>query len=186
MKKLHIARIGYIVISVAFCLAAVLCLFSKSFSPQVLSICCGVFLLIYGAIKITGYFSPDLYCLAFRYDLAFGILLLVVGVIVLFEFAAAGPWLPMGAGWLALLDSVTKMQMSQEAQKFGLEQWSVILTTAIISGALSVALIFLSTIRGNSTSIPAALVLLSIGIMNLCVVKFTVPKRGASSEYKQI
>ena len=30
----------------------------------------GVILLVYGIIKIVGYFSSDLYCLAFRYDLA--------------------------------------------------------------------------------------------------------------------
>lgn len=36
---------------------------------------------------IIGYFSEDLYCLAFRYDLAYGLLLLVMGAIVLVKFA---------------------------------------------------------------------------------------------------
>ena len=186
MKKLHIARIGYIAIAFAFCLVAALLLFSNLLPALLLSIFCGVSLLIYGVIKIIGYFSADLFCLAFRYDLAFGILLLVIGAVVLVKLSVVNVWLPTGIGWLALLDSVTKIQMSQEAKKFGLEQWGMILTTAIICGTLSVFLIFQKSVQGETTNILAALVLLSIGIMNLCVVKFTVQKRGASSEYKQI
>ena len=36
-------------------------------------------LIVYGLIKILGYFSRDIYCLAFQFDLAFGVLLAAVG-----------------------------------------------------------------------------------------------------------
>ena len=186
MKKLQIARIGYNVISIVFILAALLYLLFPQVSSFAACLFSGLFLLAYGCIKIIGYFSADLFCLAFRYDLAFGILLLVIGAVVLVKLSVVNVWLPTGIGWLALLDSVTKIQMSQEAKKFGLEQWGMILTTAIICGTLSVFLIFQKSVQGETTNILAALVLLSVGIMNLCVVKFTVQKRGASPEYKQL
>ncbi|MFQ9732082.1 MAG: hypothetical protein ACLT8X_11075 [Mediterraneibacter faecis] len=37
----------------------------------------------YGIIKMIGYFSKDLYCLAFQYDLACGIFLIILGVVAL-------------------------------------------------------------------------------------------------------
>ncbi|MFR7396594.1 MAG: hypothetical protein ACLUTA_16345 [Blautia wexlerae] len=40
-------------------------------------------LIAYGCIKIVGYFSKDYYCLAFQFDLAFGILLIAVGAIII-------------------------------------------------------------------------------------------------------
>lgn len=43
----------------------------------------GIMLILYGAIKISGYFTRDAFCLAFQFDLAFGILLMAVGVILI-------------------------------------------------------------------------------------------------------
>ena len=43
----------------------------------------GIMLFVYGLIKILGYFSRGIYCLAFQFDLAFGILLMAVGVILI-------------------------------------------------------------------------------------------------------
>lgn len=174
MNKLHIAQVGYIAISVVFYFAAVLFLFSAWLPPAMLSIFSGVCLLIYGVIKIVGYFSEDLYCLAFRYDFAFGLLLLVIGAIVLVKFQEAEIWLPPGIGWIALLDSVMKVQMAQEAERFGLRQWKVILTAAIITGVLGILRILQSIAPVGNTSVLTALVLLSVGIMNHCIIKFAV------------
>lgn len=185
MKKLRIAYIGYIVISIVFCFAAVLFLASAWVPPAALSIFGGVCLLAYGIIKIIGYFSEDLYCLAFRYDLAFGLLLLVIGFIVLLKFAAAANWLSMGIGWLSLLDSVLKIQMAQEARNFGLEKWKVMVTTAIITGVLSVLLILRDITVGGKATILTALALLAIGVMNYCTVKFAIKKPSDIQKIKR-
>ena len=37
----------------------------------------------YGVIKLIGYFSDDLFCLAFQYDLGSGLALIVLGAIVI-------------------------------------------------------------------------------------------------------
>lgn len=172
MKKLKIAQIGYIVISCAFYFTAVVCLLYRHLPPDAICIFCGVTLLVYGTVKIIGYYSENLFCLAFRYDLAFGILTLVLGVMILLKHTRLAVWLAPGIGWFALLDSVLKVQMSEEAKKFGLEQWSVIFIIAIITGILSVILIFKGTSQAGSTYILTALILLAEGVMNDCVIKF--------------
>lgn len=172
MKKLQIARIGYNVISVVFLLAALLYLLSPRVSPFAVCLFSGLILLAYGCIKIIGYFSEDLFCLAFRYDFAFGLLLLALGCIVLAKSKEAAVWLSTGIGWLSLLDSVLKAQMSEEAKKFGLEQWNIISTAAVITGILGVFLILKSAVQTESTHILTAVVLISVGIMNQCVIRF--------------
>lgn len=179
MKKLKIAQIGYIVISCAFYFTAVVCLLYRHLPPDAICVFCGVTLLAYGAVKIIGYFSEDLFCLAFRYDLAFGILALVLGGIILVKHARLAIWLSPGIGWFALLDSVLKIQMSEEAKKFGLKQWGVIFTIAAVTGILSVILICKGTIQTGSTYILTALILIAEGIMNDCVVKFATKAPGS-------
>lgn len=180
MKKLHTARVGYNVISAIFCLASVLYLMFPGVPPLVTCLVSGGGLIAYGIIKIIGYFSEDLFCLAFRYDLAFGLLLLAIGAVALIRYEAAIRYLSPGFGWILLLDSFFKIQMSEEAKKFGLEQWNII----IIAGAATCVIAFVLILRGfpgpAATRILTALALLSEGLMNRCVVKFTVKNRDAS------
>ena len=104
MKKLQIARIGYNVISAIFFFAALLCLLFPRTSPFAVCLFGGVLLVAYGIIKIVGYFSEDLFCLAFRYDFAFGLLLLAAGGLLLVRYQTAAEYLVTGFGWLLLLD----------------------------------------------------------------------------------
>lgn len=174
MNRIHIAPNGYIVISFAFYVAAVLYLLFPHLPPLAICIFSGTLLISYGIIKIIGYFSEDLFCLAFRYDFAFGLLLLAMGAVVLIQRPSDILYLSAGIGWLALLDCFLKVQMSEEAKKFGLRAWNVIMATAIITGVLGMALIFKSCVKPNHTQILTSLTLLSIGIMNRCVIKFAV------------
>lgn len=180
MKKLRIARYGYIVISVVFYLAALLYWSFPQLPPLAVCLFSGIGLIAYGVIKLIGYFSEDLYCLAFRYDLALGLLLLAIGAVVLIKHEEAAGYLSPGFGWILLLDSFFKLQMSEEAKKFGLEQWNII----VIAGAATCVIAFLLILRGfpgpEATRVLTALALLSEGLMNRCVVKFTVKKRDAS------
>lgn len=182
MKRFQIAQAGYIVISIAFYAGAVLFLCSQWLPASALSVFCGVCLLAYGVIKIIGYFSEDLFCLAFRYDLAFGLLLLVTGILALALHDRAERWLALGVGWLALLDSVLKIQMSQEAKKFGLARWNIIAATAAVTGCLAVLHIIHCSVSSGSPNILAALTLLSVGVMNHCVAAFAVKEPKPSYE----
>ena len=72
------AKIGYFVISVLFCVLGIVLITSPGTSVVWLGRLLGVGMIVFGAIKLVGYFSRDLFRLAFQYDLAFGILLIAL------------------------------------------------------------------------------------------------------------
>ena len=80
VTPMRIAKIGYIVISVILCLLGTLLLLFPTVSVRVMGILCGITLVVFGAIKLVGYFSRDLFRLAFQNDLASGIVMLVLGL----------------------------------------------------------------------------------------------------------
>lgn len=174
MKKLRIARDGYILLSVIFYIAGLVYMISPSVSPVTLCIISGVILIIYGIVKIMGYLSNDLYCLAFQYDLACGIFLIVVGIIILGCNVRIQHLLSPGLGLLILLDAVLKAQTSKDAKTFGLETWNWILVFSIIAGIFGV-LIIIGPFSGNQgRHILNGCGLLVEGFMNHLEIKETV------------
>ena len=96
------ARDGYIVMSIVFYIAGLIYMILPEISPMTICISSGIALIAYGIIKIIGYCSNDLYCLAFQYDLACGIFLIVLGVIMLCSSTKLIPYLSVGLGALVL------------------------------------------------------------------------------------
>lgn len=184
MKKLRFARSGYIVICCVFYAAAVIYLIFPNLSAMALSCFSGAILIAYGMIKLVGFFSEDLYCLAFRYDLAFGLLIMVVGVLLLVKNAAAAQYLTPGLGWMALLDNLFHIQMAKEARDFGMREWKLVLGLSAVTGILSVLLILPAFPSPQATRILTCIVLLACGAINHCIVKLMirVPRRSGSNE----
>lgn len=168
LKQLKFARIGYILISIIFYVAGILCLVLPDIMAKNAAIAGGVILIIYGGIKIIGYFSRDLYCLAFQYDFACGSFLMVLGIIVLCMNEHFKGYLLSGLGLLILLDSLLGIQTAMEAHKFGFPSWPVILTASILSGTLGVVLIVI-----NSKA-AAGFALLAEGFMRHYIIRSTV------------
>ena len=174
LKKIRIARDGYILLSIVFYIAGITYMVLPSVSPMVVCITSGVILVAYGIVKIIGYLSDDLYCLAFQYDLACGILLIVVGIIVLGCNVRIKHLLSPGLGLLILLDAVLKVQTSKDAKNFGLETWNWILAFSIIAGVFGV-LIIIGPLPGvRASHILNGCGLLVEGIMNHLEIKETV------------
>ena len=85
VAPMKIAKIGYIVVSVLFCIAGILFIALPEISTKIVKIEIGIAAIVFGIVKLIGYFSKDLYRLAFQFDLEFGILMVVLGTIVLFH-----------------------------------------------------------------------------------------------------
>lgn len=168
MKQIKFARTGYILISVLFYLSGIICIFIPGIDGKAPAIAGGLILIIYGIIKITGYLSKDLYCLAFQYDLACGLFLIVLGIVVLMIGQGFEGYLLSGLGILVLLDSLLSIQTSIDAKRFGLSSWSVILASSVLSGTLGVALIV------TNTQFLAGCSLLAEGFMRHYIVRCTV------------
>lgn len=187
MKKLRFARSGYIMISCIFYAAAAIYLFFPGLPAMALSCFSGVILIAYGIIKLVGFFSEDLYCLAFRYDLAFGLLIIVIGALTLLKNVSVAQYLMPGLGWIALLDNLFHIQMSKEARDFGVEEWKLILVLSVIAGVLSVLLIIQGFPSPQAERILACIVLLTAGAINHCIVRLTVylPEPSAPKEINE-
>ena len=110
-------------------------------------------LIVYGLIKILGYFSRDIYCLAFQFDLAFGVLLAAVGIIIIVRRNVVVNLIFGIFGLLILADALFKIQMSIDAKKFGLNLWWRILLVAILTGVLGFLLLLCPLISCDCSSL---------------------------------
>lgn len=174
MKQQQLAKAGYLVISVVFYIAGAAYILLPEVPPMTLCVISGVVLIAYGVIKIIGYFSKDLYCLAFQYDLACGLFLVVFGVVVLARSQQIIPHLSIGLGALILLDSLLSVQMSKDAKRFGLETWYIILAAAIAAGILGGVVIIHPFHTALGRHIAAGCALLAQGLKGHCIVHLTV------------
>ena len=92
MRLIRTAKTGYIILSLMLCAMGLLLMLKPDVSVKAIGIIAGCVLIAFGIIKLIGYFSKDLYRLAFQFDLAFGLLLLALGVVVLLRTSLAmGP-----------------------------------------------------------------------------------------------
>ena len=174
MKQLKIAKNGYILMSVLFMILGACLIIWPDCSMAVFCTAVGIMLIVYGLIKILGYFSRDIYCLAFQFDLAFGILLMAVGVILIARKNFAVDLIFSVFGILILADALFKIQMSVDAKRFGLALWWQILLIALVTGVIGV-LVFIRPFE--AAAMMMVLVGFSIlleGILNLWVGILTI------------
>ena len=169
LKQLKLVKNIYIVMSLLFCVLGIFLMARPKSSVKMLCVLMGIMLILYGAIKISGYFTRDAFCLAFQFDLAFGILLMAVGVILIARKNFAVDLIFSVFGILILADALFKIQMSVDAKRFGLALWWQILLVALVTG------VFIRPCEAAATMM--ALVGFSIlleGILNLWVGILTI------------
>ena len=174
VAPMRIAKIGYIVMSVLFCAAGVLLIAAPGLSLSVIGVCIGVAMILFGIVKLVGYFSKDLFRLAFQFDLEFGILMMVLGGTVLFNPENLMAFTCVALGISILLDGLFKIRIAMDSKRFGIKSWWLILALAIVTGVIGVFLIFDSVVGAKALSVLLGLTLLSEGILNLYTVISTV------------
>ena len=174
VTPMRIAKIGYIAMSVLFCAAGILFIAAPELSVSIIGVCIGVAMILFGIVKLIGYFSKDLFRLAFQFDLEFGILMMILGVIVLFNPKNLMAFICVALGISILLDGLFKIRIAMDSKQFGIKSWWLILALAIITGVIGVFLIFDSVIGARTMSVFLGLTLLSEGVLNLYTVISTV------------
>ncbi|MGN0979754.1 MAG: HdeD family acid-resistance protein [Candidatus Avoscillospira sp.] len=131
----------YLLFSALWLLAGVVLLIWPRFSSEVICIALGVLCMLYGIVKLFGYFSRDPYRLAFQFDLALGILCLVLGIVLIFFSRAILSLLPVIVGIYAVVGGVFKLQTAFEAKRFGMRKWWGMLVLSLLTMALGVVLL---------------------------------------------
>ena len=170
VTPMRIAKTGYIVMSAVFCAAGVLFIVL----PEQAAVAAGRMLIVFGAVKLVGYFSRDLFRLAFQYDLEFGILLIALGVISLLRTSGVLDFICVAMGVAILTDGLFKIQISIDARRFGIAAWWVVLLLAVAAGAVGMVLIFRPWESVMLLTVLLGAALLAEGVLNLCVAVSTV------------
>ena len=164
------AKAGYIVLSaVLFLLGLFLLIFPRTVG-NVFADVLGIAMILFGIIKVIGYFSKDLFRLAFQYDLAFGILITLLGIATMARPDGLLEFLCMVIGILILADGLFKIQMSMDARQFGIHKWWLILSFAVIAGLIGAFLLFNPTEGSLVIMRLIGAALMAEGIMNMVTV----------------
>lgn len=174
VTPMRIAKTGYIIMSAVFCVVGVLFIALPAQSAVVIGRALGIAMVVFGIIKLVGYFSRDLFRLAFQYDLEFGILLIALGVISLLRTGNVMDFICVTMGVAILADGLFKIQISVDARRFGIPSWWTVLLLAIIAGGVGLLLIFRPWESVQVLTVLLGIALLAEGILNLCVAVSTV------------
>ena len=174
VTPMWIAKVGYIVMSLVFCGVGAAFILRPEPSMAVIGRALGIALVVFGGVKLVGYFSGDLFRLAFQYDLAFGILLIALGVIVLLRTNGVMDFICIAAGVSILADGLFKIQIAIDARRFGIRDWWLILLLAVVTGGVGLLLVFRPWESVQVLTVLLGAALLAEGVLNLCVALSTV------------
>lgn len=169
MTPMRVAKTGYIVMSVVFCVVGVLFIALPARSAVMIGRVLGAAMAVFGMVKLVGYFSRDLYRLAFQYDLEFGILLIALGVIVLLRTNGVMDFICIAAGVAILADGLFKIQIAIDSRRFGIRDWWLIMVLAVVTGGVGLLLIFRPWESVQVLTVLLGAALLAEGVLNLCV-----------------
>lgn len=171
---LHAAKNSYIAMSAAFCALGVLLILFPGISVSAVGIIAGIMLIAFGIVKLIGYFSRDLYQLAFQFDLAFGVLLIVLGTVILVSPDRALVFLCIVLGIAILTDGLFKLQSSLDARRFGLKVWGLLLGLAVCAGIIGTLLLLHPSESAKGLMILLGIGMLFEGLLNLYFALYAV------------
>lgn len=174
VTPMKIAKTGYIIMSAVFCALGALFIICPELSIQLIGHALGIAMIVFGCIKLVGYFSRDLFRLAFQYDLEFGILLIALGLIVMVRSANVMNFIFVALGIAVLTDGLFKVQIAVDARRFGIGVWWMILLLAVVTGAVGLLLVFRPAESQVIMTVLLGASLLAEGTLNLCVAVSTV------------
>lgn len=174
MRRVQSAKWMYTISSLLLCVLGVVVMIWPSLSARIICYLFGGVMFFYGATKLWGYFSRDIYRLAFQFDLALGILLCIMGVIFILHPNAIISMFPVIIGLLVLIDGVFKVQTAFDAKRFGLREWWLILVGALLCAGLGLLLLFDPFAGSNWLMVLVGVSLLLDGVQNLFNALYTV------------
>lgn len=161
------AKIGYIVISVLLCALGIFLIAVPDFSISAVGTICGAILIVFGIVRLVGYFSKDLYRLAFQYDLAFGIMMIALGMIMMLHPNSLMNFICITLGLSFFADGLFKIQIAIDSKRFGIREWWLILALAIITVIFGILLIAHPSESGRILTVLIGISMLCEGVLNI-------------------
>ena len=174
IAPMKIAKIGYIVMSIVFLAIGAVLIFMPEPSVAAFGRIIGVSMIVFGVVKLVGYFSKDLYRLAFQYDLQFGILLIVLGIAVLVKPETLINFMFTAFGIAIIADALFRLRIAVEAKRFGIRAWWIIVLAAAITAVIGIVVAFRPYESAKLLLALLGAALMAQGILNLIVAIITV------------
>ena len=164
------AKAAYLAISAVISLIGLAMLLFPGVSAELTGTVIGIAMIVFGLIKLAGYFSRDLFRLAFQFDLAFGLLLIAIGVIVVINPIDALSFICVALGIPILADGLFKIQIAVDSRRFGIRNWWVILIVALITGFFGLTLVFRPAESAAVLMLMLGAALITEGALNMLTV----------------
>ncbi len=164
----------YSILTACLIIAGLLLLVMPGIALNAVCVIFGIYLIIYGVVKIAGYFAKDVYQLAFQFDLALGIVAAIVGIVFVCRTSRIVQILSTCIGIVMLIDATLKIQTSLDSKRFGISSWWLMMLMAVVVAVLGIMLILMP---GETTRVMIRLIGLNLcldGVLNLIIVVNTV------------
>lgn len=174
VAPMRVAKTGYIAVSILLAVLGIVLIAWPTFSVNALGVICGILLILFGGVKLVGYFSKDLYRLAFQYDMSFGILLIILGIIMLIHPGNLASFICVVFGLSVLISSLFNIQTALDAKKFGINQWWLIFALSVIAAVWGLILVFRPSEAADVMAVLLGITLLFESAVNICTVVTSV------------
>lgn len=174
VAPMRVAKTGYIAVSILLAVLGIVLIAWPTFSVNALGVICGILLILFGGVKLVGYFSKDLYRLAFQYDMPFGILLIILGIIMLIHPGNLASFICVVFGLSVLISSLFNIQTALDAKKFGINQWWLIFALSVIAAVWGLILVFRPSEAADVMAVLLGITLLFESAVNICTVVTSV------------
>jgi len=168
------AKLGNITAALLGCLLGLFLIADPDRSTAAIGTVAGIFLIVSGGLRIAGYFSKDLYRLAFQFDLPLGILLVLLGTVLLFRPENLLHFLCIAAGIYVTADGMFRLQTAVEAKRFGISHWWAIFAAAIVTGIFGIVLLINPASSVRMLTQLLGIAVLAESVMNLITLLLTV------------
>ncbi len=138
-----------------------------------------------GGAKILGYFSNDLYRLAFQFDFASGLFLISIGILFCI-FSWKDPMIISRLfGIYVLFDGLLKLQTAIDAKKFGIHKWLVMLITAVLVAGVGILTLVAPYSELLSQFVLLSVSLMADGFVNIWFTAYTVRVRAKKKNLEE-
>ncbi len=141
MKLSKQAKWSFFILSAACILLGLCFVMFPGTSAEVLGMLFGVLIVVLGILKIVFFFRGEYFGFPLPGELAFGVLDVILGGILLSRPGIAASILPFIMGFLLVVDSLVKFQLAFDAKRSGLNSWWIVLLTAVVGVILGAALV---------------------------------------------
>lgn len=193
-KRMNIvmqAKIFNVIVGAFICIVGIILLitYNNDTAGPYLKWVLGSLCLLLGGSKLLGYFSNDLYRLAFQFDLTFGIFISFVGVLIFVVPAdEIMDILPHIFSIYVILDGSLKFQIAIDARRFGMTKWLIILLTSIViclAGAAAEIGLFRPLVGQANPMTLLGVALIADGCENCFVTAYTVRIRAKNKRLRE-